>query len=154
MKLIVVTFGKLKNPGLREAADYFKKILTPWQSLEEIELKQASPPDPKADQETLEAWFDSKTGMRARLILLDETGKGRTSTEWADLIQKNQAESVTELVFCIGSATGFSNAVKERAAALCSLGPQTLSHELARVVLFEQLYRAYSIIKGHPYHNA
>jgi 23S rRNA (pseudouridine1915-N3)-methyltransferase len=87
------------------------------------------------------------------ILLLDEGGKNRSTREWADSIRTWERESVAEIAFCVGSSLGFSDAVRARAKETLSLGSQTLPHELARVVLLEQIYRAWSVTRGHPYHN-
>ncbi|MBC7387253.1 MAG: 23S rRNA (pseudouridine(1915)-N(3))-methyltransferase RlmH, partial [Cryobacterium sp.] len=61
--------------------------------------------------------------------------------------------SIPEVAFCVGSSLGFSEALRGKARGLFSLGPQTLSHEIARLVLAEQLYRSFSVLRGHPYHH-
>ena len=86
------------------------------------------------------------------LVLLDSRGKQLTSEEFAELISKQQDSGTSQMLFAIGGADGFSVAARESAHAVISLGKITMAHELARVVLLEQLYRAFTIIKGHPYH--
>jgi 23S rRNA (pseudouridine1915-N3)-methyltransferase len=163
LKISIVTFGKLKNPGLKEAADYYKKLLTPWQSLNLIELKAshlANKTNPgqielcKAqDEEIFLKALKTKTDPRAKVFLLDERGKSISSLSWSKIIQKAQDEATPELVFCTGPSLGFTDRCRALASGLISFGSQTLSHELIQIVLIEQLYRAHSILKGHPYHN-
>lgn len=162
MKLQIVAFGKLKTPGLREALDYYKKLIRPWAPLDELELKpipvlDKSPATRKQVQERegllLLERLDNSLKSRGILILLDETGKNLRTQEWADKIQSWEDEGIREVSFCIGSSLGFSSEVRARARLSLNLGAQTLSHELARTVLGEQLYRAWSVIKKHPYHN-
>ncbi len=162
MKLYLFAFGKLKNPGLRDAADYYKKILRPWADLQEVELKPIPVPDKspatRAQIQEKESvlLLEKLSGVvspRGRILLLDETGKASPTSEWANHVRSWESESVPEVAFCIGSSLGFARSVRERARGAFSFGPQTLSHELARVVLFEQLYRSWSVVRGHPYHN-
>lgn len=162
MKLILFAFGKLKTPGLRESADYYLKLLKSQPGIEEIELKSLTVPDKSPatrqriqEQEAaiLEEQFSKRLSPRARIYLLDERGKAAPTTQWAEDMENSLLDSIPELAFCIGSSLGFSDAIRKRAHRLLSLGPQTLPHELARVVLLEQLFRAWSFRSGHPYHN-
>jgi len=86
------------------------------------------------------------------LVLLDSRGKQLTSEELAAYIESQQSADVQQLMFAIGPADGFSDEGRSRASKLLSLGKMTLPHELARVVLLEQLYRAFTILRKHPYH--
>jgi 23S rRNA (pseudouridine1915-N3)-methyltransferase len=95
---------------------------------------------------------DKASGTRA-LILLDPRGKQHSSEEFAEFLAAYQNRGTQQLIFGIGGADGFSAESLRAADVQLSLGKMTLSHELARVVLLEQLYRAYTILKGHPYHT-
>jgi 23S rRNA (pseudouridine1915-N3)-methyltransferase len=156
MRLHLLNFGKLKTPGLRETADYYLRNARPWVEIEETELKPVPVPDKspatrvKIQTEEAELVLKRLAGVRA-IYLLDETGKVRRTLEWAE--QVREWESVGSVGLVIGSSLGFAPELKKKARGLLSLGPQTLSHELARVVLLEQLYRAWSVTRGHPYHN-
>ncbi|MGI4831667.1 MAG: 23S rRNA (pseudouridine(1915)-N(3))-methyltransferase RlmH [Janthinobacterium lividum] len=86
-------------------------------------------------------------------ILLDSSGRSRTSTGFAELLGQQQDQGTQEIVLAIGPANGWSRSAKEGATLLLSLGAMTLPHELALVVLAEQVYRALTILAGHPYHN-
>ncbi|MDP9039438.1 MAG: 23S rRNA (pseudouridine(1915)-N(3))-methyltransferase RlmH [Acidobacteriota bacterium] len=88
------------------------------------------------------------------LILLDSRGKGLTSEAIAAHLRTLQDSGVQSLVFAVGPADGWTDAARARADLLLSLGPITLPHELARAVLAEQIYRALTILAGHPYHSA
>ncbi len=88
-----------------------------------------------------------------QLILLDERGKQMTSIDFSNFLDKQLAFTSGNLVFCIGGAYGFSKEVYFRANHKLSLSNMTFSHQLVRVILLEQVYRAFTIIHGHPYHN-
>jgi 23S rRNA (pseudouridine1915-N3)-methyltransferase len=88
---------------------------------------------------------------RQRLVLLDSRGKQLSSEEFAELLEREQLTAVP-LMFAIGASDGFTEEARRQAAFTLSLGKMTLPHELARVVLVEQLYRAFTILKNHPYH--
>jgi 23S rRNA (pseudouridine1915-N3)-methyltransferase len=162
VRIKLFVFGKLKTPGLRDSADYYFRLLRPWASLDEIELKPCPVPDKspatrtkiqKKETDLLLSQVETHGDLRA-IFLLDEGGQSRTTLQWADWIKNLEAlGQKSPLSFCIGSSLGFSPELRKLAKGTFSLGPQTLSHELARVVLTEQLYRALSVIQGHPYHN-
>jgi 23S rRNA (pseudouridine1915-N3)-methyltransferase len=100
--------------------------------------------------------FSSALDRKTRpgfLILLDSRGKQFSSTQFADRLRELQETGHQELVFCVGPADGFSEASRKRANMLLSFGPMTLPHQMAALVLAEQVYRALTIIAGHPYHS-
>ena len=86
------------------------------------------------------------------LVLLDNRGKEMASEELAEFIEAHQSADIQQLIFAIGPADGFSDSTRRSASKLISLGKMTLPHELARIVLLEQIYRAFTILKKHPYH--
>ena len=88
---------------------------------------------------------------RAFKVLLDPAGRELSSTELARFIEKAQNNSVRELLFLVGGADGLSDAARQKAQLLLALSRLTLPHELARVILAEQIYRAFTILKNHPY---
>ncbi len=107
------------------------------------------------DEADLLAKFGSgaKSGAKSTLVLLDSRGKECSSEQFAKFLGDYQDRNPLPLVFAIGGTDGFSDAARKSAQQLISLGKMTLAHELARVVLLEQVYRAFTILKGHPYHS-
>lgn len=95
-----------------------------------------------------------KSGSRTApfLVLLDSRGKQMSSEELAQFVDAHQSRGTQQLLFAVGGADGFSPEACNAAALRLSLGKMTLPHELARAILLEQLYRAFTILKGHPYH--
>ncbi|OFZ72625.1 MAG: hypothetical protein A3K03_04290 [Bdellovibrionales bacterium RIFOXYD1_FULL_44_7] len=165
MKIYIVAFGKLKTPGLRETADYYKKISRGWIESVEVELKPFPVSDKtpstrltiqKKESELLNKTIEKYLTPRGRLFLLDECGEQLSTEKWIGLFEKTRNSSVSEIIFCIGSSLGLpkSKTLSAMVTGRLGLGFQTISHELARVLLFEQVYRAFSVINGHPYHNA
>ena len=163
MRLSLIAFGKLKTPGLREAADYYQKLTRGWISFEEIELKPLPVPDKspstriqiqEKEGALLLQKIKSDSMSRSLYFLLDETGKSLTTEQWAQNFAQWETLGSTQIYLCIGSSLGFSAHIRKGAQGIFSLGAQTLPHELARVVLLEQIYRACSVLKGHPYHNS
>jgi len=106
---------------------------------------------------TTEAFFDSLSRQRSRttatLVLLDARGREFSSEELARWLRRQRDEGRQRIVFAIGPADGWSDEQRAQAGLLLSLGPMILPHELARVVLSEQIYRAFTILAGHPYHT-
>ena len=137
------------NPGKDKSsataaltADYLQRIAR-YSSVETHEL---------SSEATLFKQRDRLSGTRV-LVLLDSRGKQMSSEELAAFIDAHQTRGTQQLMFAIGGADGFSAEARKAADVQLSLGKLTLAHELARVVLLEQLYRAFTILKGHPYHK-
>jgi 23S rRNA (pseudouridine1915-N3)-methyltransferase len=105
-------------------------------------------------ESALLAWLHQQAARTAlHLILLDSRGKQLSSEDLAALLGRHRDSSTQSLIFAIGPPDGWSEAARARANLLLSFGPITLAHELARIVLAEQLYRALTILAGHPYHS-
>jgi 23S rRNA (pseudouridine1915-N3)-methyltransferase len=99
-------------------------------------------------------WVDRQSGRTpAYMVLLDSRGRELTSEEFAERIGRVRDDGVQRLVFAIGPADGWTAGARQRANLLLSLGRMTLPHQLAGVVLAEQVYRALTILAGHPYHS-
>ena len=96
---------------------------------------------------------DVKPGVKSTLVLMDSRGKEYSSEQFAKFLGDYQDRNPLPLVFAVGGADGFSAEARVAARQTISLGKMTLAHELARVVLLEQIYRAFTILKGHPYHS-
>jgi 23S rRNA (pseudouridine1915-N3)-methyltransferase len=139
MQIHVVARGKLgRSPEAELVARYAKRIAWPLKltELPETGGKVADPPSP------------------ARTVLLDERGRALASEELADLLGRWRDEGVREARFGLGAADGHTGAERAAADLLLAFGPATWPHLLARAMLLEQLYRATSIVAGHPYHRA
>lgn len=159
MRIEVAAFGKLRGPGLREAADHYLKLASKFVEVHERELKPLPVPDKSAATRTLVQQKEAssllstqKAGERSVLYLLDEGGKALRTEEWAKLLDSWRKDGIHQVTLALGSSLGFSSELKRQARGILSLGPQTLPHELARVVLYEQLFRSSSVLAGHPYH--
>jgi 23S rRNA (pseudouridine1915-N3)-methyltransferase len=104
-------------------------------------------------EEDLLSWLNRKQGRTPPVaILLDSRGRSMTSEAFAAWIGKRRDQGTQQLVLAIGPASGWNEVARGRAQLLLSLGPLTMAHALARLVLAEQLYRACTILTGHPYH--
>jgi 23S rRNA (pseudouridine1915-N3)-methyltransferase len=105
-------------------------------------------------EEAFLEWMDRQHGRTPIVsVLLDSSGRGMTSESFAAWLGGHRQEGLQHIVFAIGPASGWSNAARPRGKLLLSLGSFTLAHALARLVLAEQLYRACTILTGHPYHT-
>ena len=105
-------------------------------------------------EEDLLGWLDRAPGRIPPVaVLLDSRGRQMTSEAFAAWIGKQRDQGTRQLVFAIGGADGWSDQGRGRAQLLLSLGPLTMAHALARLVMAEQLYRACTILAGHPYHT-
>jgi 23S rRNA (pseudouridine1915-N3)-methyltransferase len=105
-------------------------------------------------EESLLEWVDRLRGRSAAVLaLLDGRGKPYSSEDWAGWMGQQRDAGQQWVVVAVGPADGWSEAARKRANVLVSLGPMTLPHELARVVVSEQIYRAFTILAGHPYHS-
>jgi len=104
-------------------------------------------------EDALLAWLDRQSGRNPILpVLLDSRGRQMTSEAFAAWLGARRDQGAQHIVFAIGPADGWSETARERAQLVLSLGPMTLAHALARLVIAEQIYRAFTILSGHPYH--
>jgi 23S rRNA (pseudouridine1915-N3)-methyltransferase len=144
VKLTIAWIGKTKNPAIQSLTDEYLKRLLQYAEAEGIPVKD--------EPALLKLCGRDGRGTRRWLVLLDSHGTQLSSEELADTIQQHQVRNSAPLVFAVGPADGFSEELRSQADLVLSLGRMTLAHELARVILLEQLYRAFTIIKRHPYH--
>ncbi|MDQ6619881.1 MAG: 23S rRNA (pseudouridine(1915)-N(3))-methyltransferase RlmH [Pseudomonadota bacterium] len=155
MKVKVVAFGRRMPGWVGEAwSDYARRMPREW-NLELVELRPESRDrgKPVAGLLAVEAQRVAAATRGARVIALDEHGQAWTTPELASAMSR-WAATGEEVAFVIGSADGLDPALKRAAAAVVALSALTLPHALVRVLLIEQLYRAASILAGHPYHRA
>lgn len=144
MKLAVAWIGKTKSAAIDALTDDYLKRLKQYADTEAVSLKD--------EAAILKLCGRDGRGSRRRLVLLDSRGKQLTSEELAKFLGDHQDSNPTPLVFAVGPADGFSENARQQADFTLSLGKMTIAHELARVLLLEQLYRGFTILKGHPYH--
>ena len=143
MRLKIAWIGKTREPAVQELTDEYLKRLQHYAAAEGISLK---------DEAALLKLCARNAQPRHTLVLLDQHGKQLSSEELAKFLADYQDRSSSPLLFAVGPADGFSEPARYSATFVLSLGRMTLAHELARVVLLEQLYRAFTILKKHPYH--
>lgn len=143
MKLRVAWIGKTKEPAIQTLTDDYLKRLRRYVEADGIVLK---------DEAALLKLCARDARPRYCLVLLDARGKPLSSEEFATWLGSYRDRQSMPLLFAVGPADGFSEHARQTATLVLSLGSMTLAHELARVVLLEQLYRAFTILEGHPYH--
>ena len=144
MKIKVAWVGKTKDAAIQSLTDEYLKRLSRYAEAEGAGLKD--------EAAILKLCARDARPSRHTLVLLDGRGKPLSSEELAKFIGDYQVRNPLPLLFAVGGADGFSDQARQAATLVLSLGRMTLAHELARVVLLEQLYRAFTILKGHPYH--
>ena len=155
MKLILLTVGKTVVPWVRDALQLYASRLqhyTRFEIREIPELKNAGSLSEEQIKEKEGALVLKEAGD-AEMILLDEHGKEFRSIEFAEEIQRRLNRGGHDLCFVVGGAYGFSPAVYAHASGKISLSRMTFSHQMVRAIFTEQLYRAFTIIKGEPYHH-
>ena len=151
MKIRIAWIGKIKEPAIRSLSQEYLKRISRYAQAEGLELRDEAALLQRCGRA---GSADAKTASagKSTLILLDTRGKQFSSEEFARFLGDYQVRNPLPLVFAVGSADGFSEAVRGAAQHTISLGRMTLAHELALVVLLEQVYRAFTILNGHPYH--
>ena len=145
MKIKVAWIGKTKEPAIEALTEEYLKRISRYAEIAGVALKD------EAAILSLASGERQKKKEKHKLVLLDSRGKQFSSEELAEFLDREQVNA-TPLLFAIGGSDGFSEEARRHAGFTLSLGKMTLAHELARVVLVEQLYRAFTILKNHPYH--
>ena len=156
MKITFLTVGKTEEPWLKEGIEKYVKRLKHYTKLTIVdieELKNTKALTPEQQKVKEAELILKKISPLEHVILLDENGIELSSTQFAAYIDKKALGSVTNLVFVVGGPYGFDQAVYERANDKISLSAMTFSHQMVRLFFVEQLYRAFTIIKGEPYHH-
>lgn len=148
MKIRIAWIGKSREPAIQALTDEYLKRISRYAQVEGIALR-----DESALLQTCGRTGKASSTKKSTLILMDSRGKQFSSEEFARFLGEYEERNPLPLVFAIGPADGFSEAARSAAQHTLSLGEMTMAHELARVVLLEQVYRAFTILKGHPYHS-
>ena len=142
MRLRIAWIGKTKDSAIQSLTSDYLTRLARYLPTESLAL---------ADETVLLKQLD-KSRMPQTLVLLDARGHQLSSEQFAEFLRRHQERGTPSLLFAVGGPDGFSDQVCAASSIQLSLGKMTLPHELARVVLLEQLYRGFTILKGHPYH--
>lgn len=144
MKLRIAWIGKTKESAIQTLTAEYLKRLSRYVATEGLELG--------SEEAVLK--LTEKSGRTAPvLVLMDQRGKQVSSEELANFLGYHRDQGTQDVIFAVGPADGWEKDTLQHATQVLSMGKMTLPHELARVVLLEQLYRGYTILTGHPYHG-
>jgi 23S rRNA (pseudouridine1915-N3)-methyltransferase len=154
MRLVVAVVGKARNPALGEAIrDYEKRAARYWPlDVHEVREERAAGISLDKVREREGQRLADRVPGRAQTVACDIDGRALTSTQFAELLRTARDQD-RDLAFLIGGAFGLSTELTARSRVKLSLAPWTLPHEIARLVLVEQIYRAGTIVRGEPYHK-
>jgi 23S rRNA (pseudouridine1915-N3)-methyltransferase len=151
VKIKIAWIGKTKEPAIQALTEEYLKRISRYAPIEGVALRdEAALLEISGRNSAGKA--AARSTAKSTLVLLDSRGKEFSSEQFAKFLSDYQDRNPLPLIFAIGPADGFSSETKAAAQHTISLGKMTLAHELARVVLLEQVYRGFTILKGHPYH--
>lgn len=156
MKITLLTVGKTDVKWVREGLELYSSRLVhyiPFSLVEIPELKNVSALSQDQIKSREGELILKHLKPADELVLLDEHGREFRSVEFAEFIEGRMSRSSRDLVFVIGGAYGFSRDVYSRADSKISLSKMTFSHQMVRTIFAEQLYRAFTIMRGEPYHH-
>jgi 23S rRNA (pseudouridine1915-N3)-methyltransferase len=143
VKVRIAWIGRTRSSPIQSLTAEYLKRLSRYAACEAIELPSET---------ALLKLASTNARTQPVLVLLDSRGRQLNSEEIANFLEYHQSHDTQDLLFAVGPADGWSDATRAAASTVLSFGKITLPHELARVVLLEQLYRGFTILKGHPYH--
>lgn len=156
LKIKIIALGKIKEKYLQEGIDEFLKRLTPYATVSVVEVQPVQVKDENLIERVLGEEGEKILSLikpTDYLITMEIGGKELSSEEFAGKISELTNSGVQEVVFVIGSSCGIGKNVSERADFKMSMSRMTFLHEFARLILVEQIYRAFKIIKGEKYHK-
>ena len=158
MKITIACVGKIKEKYLTQGIDEFTKRLTPFCKLETLSINEEKMPDNPSPAEK-EQVLDKETKRlmtiipeNSYVILLDVIGKQISSPELADKFDALALAGTSHITFVIGGAFGYTDALRKRADFALSFSKMTFTHQMIRLLLIEQIYRAFKISRGEKYH--
>jgi len=156
MKISLYLIGKTDDTYIKDGFEKFQKRLKHYIKFETIvlpDIKKAKNLSEQQQKQKEAELILSKVETSDFLILLDEKGKEFTSVQFSSYLQKKMLAATKHLIFVIGGPYGFDQSVYERANDKIALSKMTFSHQMVRLIFIEQLYRAFTILKGEPYHH-
>ena len=156
MKIKIIALGKIKEKFLKEGIDEFMKRLVPYASVEIVELVPVEIKDENLIQKALEQEAEkilANIKANSYVITMEIQGKQLSSEDFAQKINEITISGISELVFVIGSSCGIAPIVSQRADFKLSISKMTFLHQFARLLLIEQIYRAFKILKNETYHK-
>lgn len=153
MRLKLLWVGKTQEPWVRAGIDEYAGRVRRYLPLEILEAREEKGAQAVAMRERECERLAKLLPKGARLVVLDERGEGMSSTEFASFLSRSRDQGISDLVFAIGGAYGFSDGFRSQAFKAISLSRMTLTHQMVRVFLLEQIYRGFTIMNGEPYHH-
>lgn len=156
MNIKVIALGKVKEPYLKDGIDEFLKRLRPYASVEIVELPQIEIKDDNLIEKVLNQEGEkilSKIKLDDYVITMEIKGRELSSEDFAQKVKMLTNDGISEIVFVIGSSCGLSKEVSNRADFKLSMSKMTFLHNFARLILIEQIYRAFKILSGEKYHK-
>jgi 23S rRNA (pseudouridine1915-N3)-methyltransferase len=153
VRLKLLWVGKTQEPWVRAGIDEYAGRVRRYLPLEILEAREEKGAQAVAMRERECERLAKLLPKGARLVVLDERGEGMSSTEFASFLSRSRDQGVSDLVFAIGGAYGFSDGFRSQAFKAISLSRMTLTHQMVRVFLLEQIYRGFTIMNGEPYHH-
>lgn len=156
MKIKIIALGKIKENFLKDGIEEFLKRLKPYASIEIIELAPVEIKDENLISKALDEEAEkilANIKSNSYVITMEILGKQLSSEEFAQKINEVTISGISELVFIIGSSYGISSKISQRADFKLSFSKMTFLHQFARLILIEQIYRAFKILKNETYHK-
>ena len=156
MKIKIIVVGKTKENFLQIGEEEFRKRLKRYIEIEWIVVKPEKIPD-KCDETRFKASEEERIkqriGQNEWVVVLDSRGKQMSSEKFAEFFQLKMMQGIKNMTFIIGGPLGLSDAFVQQANQSLGLSKMTFTHEMVRLILLEQIYRAFTIIKGEKYHK-
>lgn len=156
MKIKLIVVGKTKEPFLQQGEKEFQQRLSRFCQLEWIVVKEEKITSNKSDYDIIYKEAKrilNKVSKATYILALDRTGEQMSSEQLAKFLQQKMNEAFEEITFIIGGALGLAEDILKSATKILSLSKMTFTHEMSRLIFLEQLYRAFTIIKGISYHK-
>ncbi|MCI1779136.1 MAG: 23S rRNA (pseudouridine(1915)-N(3))-methyltransferase RlmH [Bacteroidales bacterium] len=156
MKIRLIVMGKTSFGYLKEGIELYEKRLLHYADYSRTDIPELKKVSALSELQIREKEGDlilDNIRKADHVVLLDERGKLLDSLSWARILENKILYDSRNMVFVIGGAYGFSDKVYKRADGMLSLSKMTFSHQMVRLIFLEQLYRAFTIIKGEPYHH-
>lgn len=153
MRLKLLWVGKTQEPWVRAGIDEYAGRVRRYLPLEILEAREEKGAQATAMRERECERLAKLLPKGARLVVLDERGETMSSTQFAAFLSKSRDQGIQDLVFAIGGAYGFTDNFRNQAFKSISLSKMTLTHQMVRVFLLEQIYRGFTIMNGEPYHH-
>ncbi len=153
MKLTIASVGKVRRGPFKKLVDEYHERLRHYRPVDIVDVRESAAALPKTRQQDESASLLAAAPDGAIVVIMDERGEQWTSAQLAAWFDRNMVQGTRHIAFLIGGPEGHSDEVRDRADVLLALSAFTMPHDLARVVLAEQLYRAFTIVRGEPYHR-